>query len=74
MPTSFEVVKFNVSSLLHKTLFHSEGQYLHRMMPLFLKFEKQKDPENKSDQPFITGSVIFEDQESGEILISFFQS
>ena len=73
MPTSFEVVKFNVSSLLHKTLFYSEGQYLYRMMPLFLKFEKQKDPE-KPDQPFITGSVVFEDQESGEILISFFQS
>ena len=42
-------------------------------MPLILKFEKTNDPE-QTEKPSITGSVVFEDQESGDILITFFQS
>ena len=43
MPSTFEVVNFNVSSLLYRTLFKSEDQYLYWMMPLILKFEKHED-------------------------------
>ena len=69
-PQTFETADFNISRKLYTTLFGDNKNFA-CIMPMAVKLVAQDQP---SKGVLLTGSVIFEDIESGEVRLSIFRS
>ena len=63
-------MEFNISKNLYEIWFNDD-RYISSIMPMRVK----RIPDGDSDEKLIiTGSVVFEDQESGEVTLSIIRS